>query len=171
MAQFRDLTEFLVVPPKSLPVGGRTYDFPGTISGAAGLLLQLVQARAREEARARDEGRTPEPDEDLPEDLAGIDLREELLGGVDRDMVRDGCTSAQIEHCFATLMTWHMAGEDAAHRFWTERAGGPPPPNRAARRASAGSGTATPSPASTSGTSSPAAPRSRKPTDRRGTSS
>jgi hypothetical protein len=162
MSKFRDLTEFLVVKPIELPVGGKTYVFPGTVSGRVTLQLRLVQEQALAGARAQEKGETVELD---TEALANVDeryVRAQLFTyeghDVENEMIEDGCTAAQIDHVLNTLIVWHTAGADSAAQAWEAMAQDPQTPNRAQRRkASSGSGSTTRALASTSST------RSRKP--------
>jgi hypothetical protein len=155
---FRDLSEFLTTKPVELPVNGKTYRFPGTVSGRTHLLLRAMEARAQAEAAAQRAGKAPAPDTEVLDDLGDVDLRKELMTyegeDVERAMALDGCTAAQIRHVFVTLNVWHMQGKDAAERAWADPSlldPQRPEPNRATRRAAVST---TPSRASTSGTRS-----------------
>jgi hypothetical protein len=152
---FRDLDEFLVTRPIRLPIGGVQYEFPGSLPGKHGLLLQRMQAAA---VRAVADGRAQEDVSDLAtailSDDEGEDLRTTVMGTGEQAMVDAGVTSDKIEHTFHTLLAWHMAGEAAALLIWESVPGEAPAPNRAARRAaSKGAASSTRSPASSSGTS------------------
>jgi hypothetical protein len=155
--QFRDLDEFLVDEPIELPIRGKTYRFPGSVSARTGLLLQRMGASADQARRAGKSGTAAASDvfdAELLDDDTESDLRREIMGDAEAKMAKDGLTTAHTEHVFRTLIVWHMAGEDAALLAW-ERLGNVQAPNREARRGSKASGTSTRSPASTTGTSSP----------------
>jgi hypothetical protein len=144
---FRDLDEFLVDQPIELPIRGKNYRFPGSISARTGLLLQRMGAKADEARRA---GQGPAElasaamDAEVLDDETELDLRRELMGDTEAEMARDGLTTAHTGHVFRTLIVWHMAGEEAALAAWTAL-GNVQAPNREARRkASKASGTTSP---------------------------
>jgi len=64
-----------------------------------------------------------------------VKLRQEILGGVEQEMVEDGLSSAHIKAVFYTLIAWHLSGQETALEVWNKQ-GKAPAPNRAARRAS-----------------------------------
>lgn len=166
---FRDLDEFLVTAPIELPIRGKSYQFPGAISGRAGLLIRRLAEVADEARQARDEGRVVDETAQVLSEDDEVDLRAELLGDGEREMVDDGLSTAHIAHVFQTLMVWHLAGPEAAEQAWERMAVDPPKPNRQERRsASAGSATSTRQRASTSGTSSPRKRQPSKVSARRG---
>ncbi len=163
--KFRDLDEFLTVEPIELPIGGKVYEFPGEVSARAGLLLQrigsmVLTVAATEGDPAAAGAALSERDRELLSDGEEMDLRAELFGDAEADMIADGLTSAQIRHVFMTLVVWHAFSEDAAVAVWEGKAASPEPANRAERRASkattgrSGAGASTTKRrASTSGTS------------------
>ncbi len=128
---FRDLGDFLVVEPVVLPIRGKEYSFPGEISARAWLRLQrlseLLQAAKQDGFVASD---TAVDDEEE------ADLMGEMLGGVENQMMDDGCTSQEIKAVFYTLIAYHLSGVEAAEVVWNS-AGETPAPNRAARRSKA----------------------------------
>lgn len=149
---FGDLTEFLVVEPKILPINGRRYEFPGDVSARAYLVIQHTMEQGVRAKRAADAGQPYDPTQIVLDDDEELDLQEELFGDARSEMIADGLTASQLQRVMATLMLWHAYGRDAAVAVW--RQGEAPAPNRAARRASKGSGSTTKRPASGSGTSS-----------------
>jgi hypothetical protein len=156
---FRDLDEFLVVPTFDLPIRGKTYRFPGTISAKAGLMLQRLELTAAR-AKGVEDAQKQALDELDPEQP--IDLNHEVMGDVRAEMVADGLSQAHVQHTFMTLLIWHLHGQDAAERVWERKQPGEAPaPSRAARRASSGTGKSTRTPASTSGTRTRTAPSKR----------
>lgn len=144
---FRDLAEILpatAAKPKALPINGTVYDFPGRISAETGALLVAIEKHRGKEAA----------------DILGVvdqeqmqRLQDDLLGDAYDRMRAAGVTGEMISHVIATLIMWHLYGEQAAEAVW-ESAGEAKTPNRVARRASKGSGSKTPSPGSTAGTTS-----------------
>lgn len=125
---FRDLDEFLTVKPLVLPIRGKEYAFPGDLSGESWLRLQVVGDRMRGGA----DGFVAVSDTDE------VALRAEMFGGVDAEMIADGCTSAQMQAVFVTLVTYHLSGRNlaAAEAAWDAQ-GEAPAPNREARRSKA----------------------------------
>lgn len=160
-ADWQDLDDFLVISPIRLPIGGKTYSFPGSLSGRSGLLLQRIGAASAKAAlRAKTGTKVQEMSDELLSDAQEIDLRTEIMGDTEAELIADDVPAVKITHVFRTLMTWHMAGEAAAKEAWTSL-GEAPAPSRAARRASRESAKSTRSQGSTSTTSTPA--RTRKP--------
>jgi hypothetical protein len=129
---FRDLDDFLVVKPVVLPIRGKDYAFPGEISARSWLLLQSVAEKLQQ---AQASGGEFDPDEQTVSDADEADLREELLGGVDEEMVADGLTSAHIKAVFYALIAYHLSGLEAAEAVWNAQ-GEAPAPSREARRKS-----------------------------------
>lgn len=130
---FRDLTEFMTVEPFPLPIGGKTYQFPGEISAKSWLQLQRLTEQITKAQLAQAAGVEVEPDTEVLSDTEEADLMQEMFGGVDEEMVADGCTSSQIKAVFYTLMAYHIKDVDAAEAVWNAQ-GESSAPNRAARR-------------------------------------
>ncbi len=155
---FEDLADFLVVEPKTLPINGVRYDFPGDVSARAYLLMQHVLETGIGAAAAEREGRTYNAKELVLDDTAELDLRAEVFGDCAQEMRENEVSAAFQNRAFHTLMVWHVMGRDAALSMWRSGGGaqgGAPAPNRAARRsASKATATSTPRRASTSGTPS-----------------
>jgi len=133
---FRDLDEFLVVEPIVLPIRGRKYAFPGSVSARVWLQLQSMSELMQAAARAAAAGEDYEPDEEALSDVDEAAMMSEMLGGVQDEMVADGLTSAHIRAAFYTLIAWHLSGEDAAEAVWNAQGNGGKATalNRAARR-------------------------------------
>lgn len=155
---FRDLAEFLDdAKPISLPWRGKVYEFPGSVSGRTGLLLSTALDGAVAGTRGAD-GKPADPElVELLNDEQEASVHDEVFGGVDRDLIRDGADSRVVRHFFLTLITWHVAGPDAAVNAWESLGNDPAPaPNRADRRrsrtASSAGASRTPRAASGSGT-------------------
>ena len=152
---FRDLDEFLVVTPVRLPIRGKTYEFPGAISARSWLLVQRMGEQFDRARRAEAAGEEYDPDEVAIDDTEEVDLRGELFGPAEAEMVADGLTSAHLERVFFTLIAYHLSGIEAAEAVWehAERtaSGKPPAPNRATRR----KGTSAASRGSRAGSKSP----------------
>ncbi len=153
---FRDLDEFLVVTPIELPIGGKTYQFPGSVSAHTGLVLQRILSAAEDASEDLRAGRvtgTEIAEQILLDDVQEGDIRAELMGDGEAQMAADGLSTAHTSHVFNTLLVWHTAGPEAAEAAW-ERLGEAPAPNRETRRqASKGSASTTRRPGSTTGTS------------------
>src|SRR5690348_16749511 len=140
--QFRDLTEFLgEAEPIRLPWNGKTYEFPGSISGRVGLLIsRMLDAGTSDRGTA---GAEIEPElVELLTDEQEASVHAEVFGGMDVELVRDGADSRVVRHVFLTLLVWHSAGPEAALRAWESAGNVPAPANRAARRRSSRTGSA-----------------------------
>ena len=135
---FRDLDEFLVVKPIVLPIRGRDYAFPGSVSARVWLQLQSLLEQMQGAARAQAAGEDYDPDEEALSDVDEAAMMHEMLGGVQDEMVADGLTSAHIRAAFYTLIAWHLSGQEAAEAVWNAQGdvGKVAAPNRAARRKS-----------------------------------
>lgn len=130
---FEDLNDFLVVKPKTLPVGGKLYEFPGAVSGEVWLQMQALSEQLQRAQRAAAQGKDYDPDAQALSDVDETAMRKEVLADGEAEMIADGLNSTQIGTVFQTLIFWHLSGEETAERVW--RAGGEvPTPNRAARR-------------------------------------
>lgn len=141
---FRDLDEFLVIEPVQLPIRGKVYSFPGSVSAKTGLFLQ----------RAAVLSGTPDVDPDtvlIPDEMED-DLFDELLGDAQQEMIDDRLTSAHIRHVFDTLVVFHMAGREAAEAVWEDTGQGEA---KGPSGASSATASRTPTRASSAGTTSP----------------
>jgi len=134
---FRDLDEFLTVEPLVLPIGGKEYAFPGDVCGESWLILQRVGQQVRF-------------DDDL-DDVAISSNQEtafkaEMFGPARDEMIADGCTGAQLDAVFRTLLAYHLSDRSIAVAESVWNAQGQPPeveaPNRAARRSQSTKATA-----------------------------
>lgn len=141
MSAFKDLGTFFKIKPLKLPIRGKTYSFPGSVSGRTGLLLHRMTEMA-ERAKAGKEDF--DYDEEILDDAAEVDLRTEIMGDTERKMIDDGIPAAYIEHAFRTLVVWHQFGEDVAKSIWEDVPGAPKAPaDRKAKASKATSGKAT----------------------------
>ena len=124
---FRDLDEFLVVEPLILPIGGKDYSFPGEVSARSWLLLQKVSRQLRYDVSDEEVAIT---------DVEETALKSEMFGEAEQEMARDGCTSAQMQAVFQTLLAYHLSDRDrdTAEAVWNSQ-GEAPGPNRKTRRA------------------------------------
>jgi hypothetical protein len=150
---FRDLDEFLFVPPLELPVRGNVYAFPGEISADSWLKLQRLTDQQRQLAAGGDLGPGEEP-VSRDDQLA---IEAEIFGDIEQRMIADGCTSSQIMAVLATATAFYLNGRAAALATWDAQ-GESPAPNRAARRKAAPK-TSTPSRGSRAGSTSRQKPR------------
>lgn len=125
VSPFEDLAEFFEVSPKRLPVKGKVYEFPASISGQAGLTLALVAEEFARVAEAKKRGEEIDFDNAVLDDQEEINLREELFGAAHQQMIADGLSADMISHVSKTLMVWHMQGEEAALAAW--KSAGPAP--------------------------------------------
>jgi hypothetical protein len=149
---FRDLDDLLAESggdrPIELPIRGKVYAFPSSISARSGLLLARMAAVAQAEQSGGKAA--PDPDLELLSDGEEVDLRAEMMGATEVEMARDGLTTAHTRVVFMTLLTWHLAGEEAALAAW--ESAGKAPANRATRRARSAAASTTRKRGSTSGT-------------------
>lgn len=138
---FKDLDEFFVIKPIRLPIRGKVYEFPGSVSGRTGLLLHRMTEQVEQlKAGAKfDE----DAQQEILDDAAETNLRAEILGDTEREMIDDNIPSLYIDHVFKTLITWHQFGEDIAKAVWEDVPGAPKAPeDRKAKRPRGTSGKA-----------------------------
>lgn len=123
---FRDLDEFLTVKPLVLPVGGKEYAFPGDVSGESWLLLERVGQKMRFGGDPDDVAITSEQE---------TALKAEMYGATRDEMIADGCSGAQLDAVFQTLLSYHLSDRnlEVAEAVWDAQ-GEAPAPNRTARR-------------------------------------
>jgi hypothetical protein len=124
---FKDLDQLFKIQPIKLPIKGKVYEFPGSVSGRTGLLLH----RMTEAVASMQDGRPlPEVDDgaEILDDAEEVNLRAEVLGTTERQMIDDGLPKAFIDHVFKTLITWHQFGEDVAKAVWEDVPGAPKAP-------------------------------------------
>lgn len=133
---FQELTEALGAAPIELPIQGKVYAFPGSISGRAWLLMQKMVGAVEASARAQAAGEDYDLDQEALPDYEYSELHAELLGGVDAEMIADGLGSAELDLVFRTLLIYHMSGRDMAETYWNAR-GEVQAPNRTQRRQAA----------------------------------
>ena len=133
---FRDLADFLVVEPLVLTIRGKEYAFPGSVSGDTWLRFHAMTAAADEIKKAKADGGDPDLDAVLLSNTQQDELTSEMFGGVEKQMVADGCTSVEFDAVWNTLFAFHLYGRTYAEVVW-ENSGEPPAPNRKSRRAAA----------------------------------
>lgn len=105
---------------KELPIGGKKYQFPGTISARTGLLLHRMLQQAAAARDSLESGESVDLNVDLFEGLpeGEDDVRSELLGDAEFELIEDGVPLAVVDHVFSTLMFWHINGPEAAEQIW-----------------------------------------------------
>jgi hypothetical protein len=130
---FRDLDEFLVVEPLVLPIRGKEYSFPGSVSARVWLQLQSMSEQMQLQQDAARRGEDYAPDNELVNDTDEAAMRAEMFGDAEQEMVDDGLSSAHIKAVFFTLIAFHLSGREAAEVVWDAQ-GGSAAPNRAQRR-------------------------------------
>ena len=125
---FKDLADALDVEPLVLPIRGREYACPGSISAKTWLWMQYIMAIAR--------GEDVEPKDEALTDQEQANILNEMLGDAKQQMLDDGLTSAEMEHVERTLWTYHANNRNRAlaESVWNSL-GKAPAPNRASRRA------------------------------------
>lgn len=128
---FKDLDEFLKPKPIVLPVHGKPYEFPNPISAKAVLRLQALREQLEVASASGDDY---DPEAEALNDEEEASLKAEILGGVEQQMIDDGCTVEQIRVVWYTLVAYHLYGEGIAKMVWSQQGEVPAAPNRAARR-------------------------------------
>lgn len=126
---FRDLDEFPPVEPLVLPIKGKTYSFPGEISARSWLTLQSMSGLAAKVQQG-------EPLDPSDQEFSGSDataLIAEMVGGVDKELAKDGLGSNALKLVFGTLVIFHLQGREMAEQFWNAR-GESLAPSRVTRR-------------------------------------
>lgn len=150
---FKDLDSFFRIKPIRLPICGKTYEFPGSVSARTGLLLHRMTEMVEEVERARRAGDEPNLDATALDDGEEVDLRREVFGSVQQQMIDDAVPSVYVEHALKTLIVWHQFGEKVAEAVWKDVPGAPKAPaDRKPRKATSGAATTTKRRGSTSGT-------------------
>lgn len=131
---FRDLDEFLTVKPLVLPIGGKEYAFPGDVGGESWLLLEIVGQTIRSGGDVDAVAFTTEQE---------TALKAEMYGTARDEMIADGCSGAQLDAVFQTLLSYHLSDRnlEVAEAVWNAQ-GEAPAPNRAARRSKSTKATA-----------------------------
>jgi hypothetical protein len=130
---FQNYDEFPAPKPVRIPIGEKVYEFPGTISAMAWLLIEKLSTRLQRVKLAELRGEKFDPDEEALSDIEYADIRAEVFGDTEREMIEDGLTSDHLKRTFFTLISYHMSGREAAEAMWNR--GEAPAPNRAQRRA------------------------------------
>jgi len=154
---FKDLADFLVVEPVVLPIRGKEYAFPGSVSARLWLQLNNIKEQLELAGRAEAEGKDFSPDQEAISDESEGEMMAEMFGGVDEEMVADGCNSVELDRVKHTLIAYHLSGGNlsAAEAVW-ERSGKAPASNRAARRSkTTGQSRRPASPATSAGQTAP----------------
>ncbi|MEV0553134.1 hypothetical protein AB0I27_06700 [Streptomyces sp. NPDC050597] len=130
----------------TLPVGGRTYRIEAP-SAETGLRVQAVMQAA---AVAAEGG---QPDREVLDDAAELDLFRAVLGDAYDQLLADGVNWPTLKHVARTALAWIMYDREAAETLWSGGGKAPAPVNRADRRARSGAANSTRNPDSSSGTS------------------
>ncbi|MEN6426100.1 MAG: hypothetical protein ABFE13_12095 [Phycisphaerales bacterium] len=105
---FKELGAALKTEPLILPLGGKTYTFPGDLSAESWLLIRRVGQGTRFGTDAT------EPLTQAEEDR----LMVEMFGDAMAEMLADGRTDNEMEFVHLTLLTFHLYGRDAAEIRW-----------------------------------------------------
>lgn len=159
----------------TLPIRDREYTWQsGDLSIAAMLLMQRVESATREIGAALAAGKPVDPNRVVLTNAEDLRLTRELVGpDTLTQLAADGVKWRELQHIVATLMTWHLNGEQAARKVWARGQEDQPadPPAPAASTKTAGSSTRkTPASRSAGGKSSRTG-RSSKPTSTASTKS
>jgi hypothetical protein len=149
MATLPDLTSFdhwqseTAGAALTLPIRGKSYMWrTGDLSLWGMLTLQRLEQKMRDLTARKARGDDVDPTELALTTAEQRRLDRDLLGDNLDQMVADGVKWAEALHVSATLLTWHLRGEDAAKAKWArteEKPADPPAP--AASTKTAGSST------------------------------
>lgn len=132
MPTFPDLARFqqsVNREPLTLPINGKTYEFPPDIPLRAGITIARLREEVAQIAISRALGTPPNPNAELLDDFSETTLMKDLIGDdVLKQMEADGLKwTGEVERVGKTLIQWHLFNEDAARAVW-EGAGEPNPP-------------------------------------------
>lgn len=134
----------------TLPIGGVSYRIP-PLSADIGPTAQHIIDTMLKAGRAESQGEEFDQSE-LLDDMLERDLYERVLGPAYEDMVADGATWPEVKRAAICSMAYGCYGADLAELIWN---GEGKAPNRADRRATARTASAT-STGSRAGTTRPA---------------
>lgn len=135
---FKDLDSFFKIQDIVLPIKGKKYRFPGSVSGRTGLLLHRMTEMAEAVKAGKD---APDLGQQILDDTEELSLRTEILGDAERVMIDDGLPAVFIDHVFHTLIVHHQFGENVARAVWEDVPGAPKAPqDRKAKSRKATSG-------------------------------
>lgn len=136
---FKDHGEAILrgLTPKRLPYKGKTYTFPASVSSGTGLLLARIRNRA---VQAADSGADLDEAQLQADVLDGLDefeykdMRAELFGDAQWELIKDDVPEAVVDHMESTLIVWHLTGsEEAAEERWNDVGGPKAPADRKAK--------------------------------------
>ena len=130
---FPDLSEVYVAEPFVLPIRGKQYAFPGEISARSMVRLMRLTADMREAQRDAQGGQEGVDARELLSDEDEADVRRQLFGGLEDELVADNCTPSELRIVFFTLIAFHLYGTETAEAIWNN-AGKAPAPKRTTRR-------------------------------------
>lgn len=106
-----DLDEFVGGKSlKHLPINGELVTFPDRISAKTGTLLIHLQRQDQDKAKVSLKGITNDQWLAIQEDLVGDEAMEKLISL--------GVVGDTYAHVVATLIVWHLQGQDAAEKVW-----------------------------------------------------
>lgn len=136
---FKDHGEAILrgLEPKRLPYKGKWYEFPVSVSAATGLFMARIRdkaERAHAEGKTRDEVEWGEDIFSGLDDFERKDMRAELLGDAQWELIKDDVPEAVVDHMESTLIVWHVSGsQEAAETVWDEVGGPKAPQDRKAK--------------------------------------
>lgn len=129
---FKELDERVFLKPKRLPIRGKMYDFPGSVSARTGALFHRMTVAA-ERVKAAKAGDVPDLDDlqldaELLNDSEEKDLRAEVLGDAEAELIKDGIPNEIVSHVLKTLICWHQFGQEVAEVVWEDNPDRPKAP-------------------------------------------
>lgn len=108
---FEELGAALTEEPLVLPLGGKTYTFPGDLSADSWLLIRRMGQAVRFA------GGEAEPLDQKEEDL----LMLEMFGDALAKMRADKRTNTEMNFVFMTLIAFHLYGRKTAELRWNQQ--------------------------------------------------
>lgn len=128
---FKDLDEFGEAPIV-LPIRGRDFTFPGSVSARIGLILQRTRAIATQLAKGE-----IDPDTEAISDAESDAVNAALLGEAAEDLL-DYATTAEYNAVLRCLFNAQVYGREFAERIWNQLGEAPAPSPKPAAKKSPG---------------------------------
>lgn len=116
--QFKDYSQIKPPAPVRIPINGKTYEFPGTISSKAWVLLQRLSEQMQRVAFARATGQPVDLEAIVLDDVEYADVKAEVFGSTEAELIKDGVSSDVLKRLFQTLTAYHLSGAQAAKAVW-----------------------------------------------------
>lgn len=118
---FKDWSELDRGGGLSLPINGKTY-LVKSPPGRVGVRVQAFMGTIVDAARAQEQGKPIRLDTVALDDVAELDLYNDVLGATFTEMERDDVPMEAIKHAALTVMMWVAFDEDVARAVWEGKA-------------------------------------------------